>query len=316
MEIVDFQESDVFMKKISAVLAMTAATVLWGLAFSAQSKGMEHVSALLFVALRSIVGAAALAAVIMFADAVRYRKCSFWGDVQSWDARQKILSGGIFCGLIIAGASTFQQLGLLYVSAGKTGFLTALYIIMVPLLGILFRRKTNAVLYLAVLLALAGSYLLCGGIAAVKFGELCVLICAFLFAVHILVIDRYASSCDCLRLSCLQFAVAAAASAVISIILREPWITHHIVESLPFWIFCGIGSSAIAFTLQIAAQKYLHPVTAALIMSLESVFAVLGGWLFLNERLSGKEAAGCLVILLAVALAQIPVSDRKKSSIE
>ena len=302
------------MKKISAVLAMTAATVLWGVAFSAQSKGMNHVSALLFVALRSIVGAAALTVVIIFSDMVRYRKCSFWGNAQTGVERKKLLCGGIFCGLIIAAASTFQQLGLLFVSAGKTGFLTALYIIMVPLLGILFRRKTNALLYLAVILALLGSYWLCGGIASIKMGEVCVLICSLLFAVHILIIDCYAPHCDCVRLSCMQFTVASVVSAGISLILRESWILQHVTAAMPFWLFCGIGSSAIAFTLQIAAQKHLHPVTAALIMSLESVFAGLGGWLFLNEKLSNKELAGCLIILLAVALAQIPLPDHKNNS--
>lgn len=299
------------MKKICALSAMLFATVLWGFAFTAQSRGMDHVGALLFVMLRSIVGAVTLALVIMIFDFCKCRNFSFWGSAQTLQARRDLWLGGMFCGLIIAAASTFQQLGLLKVSAGKTGFLTALYILMVPLLGIFFKRRTSTVLWCAVLMALGGAYLLCGGIGKVGIGEVCVIICALLFAVHILVIDHYVARCDCVRLSCLQFAFAAAASAAASLAFREPWIFDEIIKSLPFWGFCGIGSSAIAFTLQMFAQKYLHPVTAALIMSLESVFAVLGGWLFLHEVLSVKEFAGCAVILLAVIFAQLPVKQKK-----
>ena len=299
------------MKKFYAVLAMLIATVLWGFAFSAQANGMKHVGALLFVALRSVVGVAALAGVIIVLDVIKYRKVSFWGNAETVQARKSLLYGGLFCGLIIGAASTFQQLGLLYVSAGKTGFLTALYIIMVPLLGIFFKRKTPLLLWVAVFAALSGAYLLCGGAGTVGKGEIFVLICALLFALHIMVIDHYAPHCDCVRLSCLQFAVAAAATALASLAFSEPWIWHDITASLPYWVFCGVGSSAIAFTLQMVAQKYLHPTVAALLMSLESVFAVLGGWLFLNEMLSLREAVGCGIILLAVILTQLP--ERKKT---
>ncbi len=299
------------MKKFYAVLAMLIATVLWGFAFSAQANGMKHVGALLFVALRSVVGVAALAGVIIVVELIKYRKVSFWGNAETVQARKSLLYGGLFCGLIIGAASTFQQLGLLYVSAGKTGFLTALYIIMVPLLGIFFKRKTPLLLWIAVFAALSGAYLLCGGAGTVGKGEIFVLICALLFALHIMVIDHYAPHCDCVRLSCLQFAVAAAATALASLAFSEPWIWHDITASLPYWVFCGVGSSAIAFTLQMVAQKYLHPTVAALLMSLESVFAVLGGWLFLNEMLSLREAVGCGIILLAVILTQLP--ERKKT---
>ena len=299
------------MKKFYAVLAMLVATVLWGFAFSAQANGMKHVGALLFVALRSVVGVAALAWVIIVVELLKYRKVSFWGNAETVQARKSLLYGGLFCGLIIGAASTFQQLGLLYVSAGKTGFLTALYIIMVPLLGIFFKRKTPLLLWVAVFAALSGAYLLCGGAGTVGKGEIFILICALLFALHIMVIDHYAPHCDCVRLSCLQFAVAAAATALASLAFAEPWVWYAVTASLPYWVFCGVGSSAIAFTLQMVAQKYLHPTTAALLMSLESVFGVLGGWLFLNEMLSLREAVGCGIILLAVILTQLP--ERKKT---
>ena len=294
------------MKKFYAVLAMLTATMLWGFAFSAQASGMKYVGPLLFVALRSIVGVAALAFTAMIFDLVRFRRVTLWGGAKSSCERKFLLSGGVFCGLLICAASTFQQLGLLHVSAGKTGFLTALYIMIVPLLGVFFKRKTPLILWGAILLALAGTYLLCGGISAIGIGELFVVICALLFALHIMVIDHYAPHCDCVRLSCIQFMAAAVAAAIVSLIFAEPWVWQEIAASWPFWVYCGIGSSAIAFTLQMVAQKYMHPATAALIMSLESVFGVLGGWLFLHEVLSLRELSGCAVILLAVIITQLP----------
>lgn len=288
---------------------MLIATVLWGFAFSAQACGMKHIGAMLFVSLRSIVGVLALSVTIMCFDLVRYKRLTFWGNAKSIQEKKFLLAGGVFCGSVICAASVFQQLGLLYVSAGKTGFLTALYIIMVPLLGWFFKRKTPVFMWFAVAAALLGTYLLCGGIGSVGWGEMFVIICALLFALHIMVIDHYAPHCDCVRLSCIQFAVAAVAALLASLIFGEAWQWQEITLSLPYWVYCGVGSSAIAFTLQMVSQKYLHPVAATLLMSLESVFGVLGGWLFLHEILSWRELAGCGIILAAVIIAQMP--DRK-----
>ena len=298
------------MKKLWGSAAMIAATVLWGLAFSAQSSGMKFVEPMLFTAVRSVTGVFALIIVIVLLDFIFLKKVSLWGTAKDKAAKKELLLGGFWCGLVIAAASICQQIGLKYTSAGKTGFLTALYIIIVPVLGIFLKRKTNPVLWGAVVLGLAGSYLLCGGVGAVGKGELFVILCALIYSVHILVIDRYAPVCDCVRLSCIQFAVASILASCASLVFGEPWIWQKIVDAAPFWLFCGIGSSAIAFTLQMVSQKYLHPVTATLLMSLESVFAVLGGWLFLNEKLSPSELSGCSIIFAAVLIAQIPV--RKK----
>jgi len=298
------------MKRIYGAAAMLTATVLWGLAFSAQSSGMTHIEPILFTALRSLLGAAVLMISAWGFDLLRCGKVSCWGEHCTPESRRRLLTGGIWCGLVIAAASSLQQYGLKYIPAGKTGFLTALYIVAVPLLGIFFKRRANWSLWLAVAIALTGSWLLCGGISSMGAGEWCVIACALIYSVHVMVIDRYAADCDCVRLSCIQFAVAALVTALGSLILREPWSCGGIVAAMPYWVFCGIGSSAIAFTLQMVAQKYLHPVSATLIMSLESVFAVLGGWLFLHEVLSGREMAGCAVILLAVILAQLPLGKK------
>ena len=300
------------MKKIWGVGGMLIATVLWGVAFSAQSRGMAYVDPMLFVMLRSRTGVAALFLVIAGVDL--YRKRGFTFRIWKGDpgAERVLLSGGSVCGIILAAASILQQYGLKYISAGKSGFLTALYIVIVPVLGLFLNRRTNPVLWLAVMLAMSGSYLLCGGVDQVGAGEYFVIGCAFVYSLHILAVDHYAAKCDCIRLSCIQFSVVTLFSALASLLMGDSWQLNKILDSLPFWIFCGVGSSAIAFTLQIAAQKYLHPVTASLLMSLESVFAVLGGWLFLQERLSARELAGCGIIFLGVILAQLPVAEREK----
>lgn len=292
------------MKKLWGSTAMIIATILWGVSFSAQSTGMRFVDPMLFTAFRSAVAVVALIVVIMIFDLVKFKRLTLWGDAATAEARKNLLMGGMWCGIVISAASIFQQFGLKYTSAGKTGFLTALYIVIVPVLGLFFKRKSSWILWLAVALALAGSWLLCGGIGSVGKGEIFVIICAFIYSIHIMVIDHYAARCDCVRLSTLQFAVATVLAATASPIAGEPWIAADIAATAPYWLFCGIGSSAIAFTLQMVSQKYLHPVTATLLMSLESVFAALGGWIFLNEVLSGRELAGCAIIFVAVIAAQ------------
>lgn len=299
------------MKKFWGSVAMLTATVLWGVAFSAQSRGMDYLGPMVFTALRSAVGVAALVFVVMVFDFFRFKRLTLWGEAMTSASRRELLAGGVWCGVVITAASICQQLGVKYTSAGKTGFLTALYIVIVPVLGIFLKKKTTVVLWLAVALALAGAYLLCGGIGTMNKGEWFVIACAFIYSLHILVIDRYAGKCDCIRLSGIQFAVATLLSLLSAWIFQEPYSKSAVLSSLPFWVFCGVGSSAVAFTLQMVAQKYLHPVTATLLMSLESVFAVLGGWLFLSEKLSPRELAGCGVIFVAVILSQLPVSRKK-----
>ena len=286
---------------------MVAVALLWGGAFSAQSAGLRHLPPLAFTATRLFVAALALTVVAALFAVVRR------GKVQSGagEARKPVLTGGCWCGIVLAAACVTQQASLRYISAGKCGFLASLYIVIVPLLGLCFGRRTTTILWAAVALALAGSYLLCGGVSGVGRGELLILACALLSAVYILIVDHYAPKCDCVHLSCIQFFVAAGAAAG-SALLCERWSLDGMIGAAPFLLYCALGSSALAFTLQIAAQKYLHPVTASLLMSLESVFAVLGGWLFLGEALPARELAGCGVIFAAVVLAQLPARPRKR----
>ena len=299
------------MKKLLGSAAMIIATILWGVAFSAQSSGMNYLDPMVFTALRSAVGVAALIVVIMLFDLFREKRLTIWGRAKSIAEKKELLTGGFWCGAVLFVASVLQQYGVKYTTAGKTGFLTALYIVIVPVLGIFLKRKTSWILWIAVVLAMGGAYLLCGGIDTINRGEWFVISCAFVYSLHILVIDRYASRCDCVRLSCIQFIVAMVFTACGALVLKEEWSCEAVVNSLPFWVFCGVGSSAIAFTLQMVSQKYLHPVTATLLMSLESVFAVLGGWIFLSEVLSPMELTGCGVIFIAVIISQIPLPEKR-----
>ncbi len=298
------------MKKIHGTFAMLAATILWGFAFSAQSSGMKFVGPMLFVMLRSMVGVAALSVVIVIFDIVSGQKLSFWGRAETFEERRFMLTGGVLCGTAISMASIFQQIGLQSVSAGKSGFLTALYILIVPIAGIFFKRRTNPVLWVAVVLAMIGTYFLTGGIGNIGRGELFLFLCSVMFSIHILTIDRFAPKCDCVRLSCLQFMTASVVAGCASLCFNEPWIADKITASLPFWVYCGVGSSAIAFTLQMMAQKVLHPTVASLLMSLESVFGIIGGWLFLHEVLTAREALGCAIIFAAILLTQLPARRR------
>ncbi len=302
------------MKKFCGSLAMLTATVLWGVAFSAQSAGMDHLGPWVFTTMRSVTGVLALLAVIMVFDLFREKQLTLWGNAKTPGERKFLLAGGCWCGLVLTAATVCQQTGLKYTTAGKTGFLTALYIVIVPVLGLFIKRKTRMNMWIGTVIAFGGAYLLCGSIGKINTGEWFVIACAVIYSLHILVIDHYAPKCDCVRLSCIQFTVVTILSTISSLIFREPWSCEAVTAALPFWIFCGIGSSAIAFTLQMVAQKYLHPVTATLLMSLESVFAVIGGWIFLHENLSTRELAGCAVIFAGVIVSQIPARQPENSA--
>lgn len=305
------------MKKVLAVFGLMIATLIWGSAFAAQRSAMQYVSPLVFTTLRAVAGVAALIVVVVMTDLFTLKKITFWGRAATFKERCQLLTGGLICGLAITPAMIFQQMGLRETSAGKSGFLTALYIVIVPVLGIFLKRRTSPVLWAAVMLALGGSFLLCyrPGEWSLSTGDTMVLICAFLFSCHILAVDHFVADCDGIRLSLLQFVTAAVIAGTLSVVHGGggEWCLELVTATAPYWLYCGIGSCAIAFTLQIVAQKYLHPVIASLLMSLESVFAVLAGWLFLHEKLSPMEITGSILLFAAVLAAQFPGGDSKKA---
>lgn len=301
-------------QQIGGILSLTIAAMIWGLAFAAQRQGAEFVSPLVFLAIRSWIGIAALFPVCLILDKANGRKPAFFGAAHTRKEIKWLLTGGLCCGAVVFLASILQQWGLEYSSAGKAGFLTALYIVIVPLLGLFFKRKVTWLLWLAVFMVVIGSYLLCAseGFGAMNLGDVLLFLCAFCYAAHIMVVDHFSKTTDCVRLSCLQFFATAVLSTLGAVIAGNSWDIASIQKAAAALLFCGIGSTGIAYTLQIVGQKYVHPVAASLLMCMESVFSVLGGWLFLNEKLTLPELFGCAIIFTAVLLAQIPLPSSKR----
>lgn len=292
------------------VLLLLLTAIIWGFAFCAQSKGMEHVGPFAFNCLRSLIGALFLIPCYHFLDRL---KPSYQLEAERKLSRKVLLVGGICCGIVFSVASCAQQIGIKYTTVGKAGFITATYILIVPLLGLFMGKKCNMYIWLGVGLAVIGLYLLCiTEKLTIQKGDLYVLACAFLFSLHILVIDYFSPKCESVRLSCIQFLVAG-------ILCSVPMLA---VEGLPSWssvlaakysiLYAGILSSGVAYTLQIIAQKDFNPTIASLIMSLESTFAVIGGWLILNQKLTLREFFGCALMFIAIVIAQIPSRPQTK----
>lgn len=303
-------------KRNSFLLVLAA--LIWGTAFVAQRKGGESIGAYSFNCIRSLIGAGVLVPVMLIFDKLKLTK----GKPKTKNDKKNLLVGGLCCGVILTFATNLQQLGLNYgTSAGKAGFLTACYIILVPILGIFLKKKCYWNVWIGVGLTVAGLYLLCmNGDLKFQKSDLFVLLCALVFAMHILVIDHFSPLVDGVRMSCIQFLVCGVLSIIPMIIkdmapltIRE-WVAP--LQTLDAWIpilYAGICSSGIAYTLQIIGQKDVNPTIASLLMSLESVFAVIAGALILNERLSTKEIIGCILIFIAITLAQIPIKQKTTS---
>ena len=282
------------MKKLnllaSGSLVLTA--VIWGLSYSAQAEAMKSMSPLFFVFLRYLIGSVVLLPVILF------RKKS---------ACKNLIPGGIACGVCLAGGEILQQFGLLYTSAGKAGFLTALYVIMIPVIGIFIKRRSSWKIWCASILSIAGSWLLCADGSMKSFGNLgdiLMVLCALFFAFQFIAIARFAPEADALQLSAVQFLTVAAVSGVAALFAGETCSLNGIAATAGPLLFCGAIAIGFACTVQVAAQKYVHPATSSIILSTASVFAVLWGWLLLDEKYSLQNLIGCAIIFAAVILVQ------------
>ena len=281
----------------SLLLLLTA--VIWGVAFVAQSAGMDHVGPYTFNCARSLLGGLVLLPVL----AARRR-----GETRSLSRRERrtLLAGGAMCGVALFMASSLQQIGIQYTSVGKAGFITACYIVLVPLLGLLLGKRCSLSVAAAVGMALVGLYLLCvTETLSVGLGDLLMLGCALMFSVHILVIDFFAPRADGVALSCIQFFVCALLSAVPALALERPSLAGLAAAWAPV-LYAGVLSSGVGYTLQMVGQRGMNPTVASLILSLESCVSVLAGWLLAGERLTGRELAGCAVMFAAIVLAQLP----------
>ena len=292
--------------KLRGSLALLLATVIWGSAFIAQSVGMDYIGPFTFQTMRSVLAVPFLIVVIFLIERNPRKTIEKWLQPELWKA-------GLPCGIALFIAAGLQQMGIVHTTAGKAGFITAMYIVLVPILGIFLRKKPPFTAWISVVLAVIGLYLLsCVGVTQVNIGDLYLLGCALGYAVQITLVDQLGCAVDGLRLNCVQSLFCGMFSGAVMLITEEPVLGNILACWVPL-VYAGIFSLGIAFSLQIIGQKHLEPTPAALIMSLESVFAVLFGWLILHERLSTAELWGCALVFGAVILSQIP--EKKKTQI-
>ena len=284
--------------KNNILLVLTA--LIWGCAFVAQSVGMDYVGPFTFNMARFLIGAIVLLPVIWFMD--RQRKTG----AEKGAGQKTLIVGGICCGIALAVASTLQQWGILFTTVGKAGFITAMYIVIVPLLGIFIGKKVRPLIIGCVAIAVVGFYFLCMTESLrLGLGDFLVLLCAIAFSIHILVIDHFSPKVDGVKMSAIQFLTAAIISAVPTLLWEQPVFTEILQAWQPV-LYAGVMSCGVAYTLQIIAQKNADPTVASLLLSLESVFSVLAGWVLLGQGLSLKELFGCVLIFCAIILAQLP----------
>ena len=284
--------------KNNVLLVLTA--LIWGCAFVAQSVGMDYVGPFTFNMARFLIGAIVLLPVIWFMD--RQRKTG----AEKGAGQKTLIIGGICCGTALAVASTLQQWGILFTTVGKAGFITAMYIVIVPLLGVFIGKKVRPLIIGCVAIAVVGFYFLCMTESLrLGLGDFLVLLCAIAFSIHILVIDHFSPKVDGVKMSAIQFLTAAIISAVPTLLWEQPVLTEILQAWQPV-LYAGVMSCGVAYTLQIIAQKNADPTVASLLLSLESVFSVLAGWVLLGQGLSLKELFGCVLIFCAIILAQLP----------
>ena len=291
--------------KNSLLLLLTA--TIWGVAFVAQSVGMDYVGGFTFNMARSLIGSAVLLPVIWFMGRNSSKKAE---EAQGSSSRKDLLWGGLACGILMCLASNFQQFGIKYTTVGKAGFITACYIVLVPILGLFLKKKCSPFIWLAVAMSVAGLYLLCitDGFSIGK-GDILVLICAVLFSFFFLVIDYYSPKVDGVKLSCIQFLVCGILSGIPALIFEKPEMCAVLTAWQPI-LYAGVMSCGVAYTLQIIGQKNMNPTVASLILSLESCISVLAGWVILGQQLSAREIAGCVIMFVAIILAQLPQKEK------
>lgn len=294
-------------RKVRGSIMLFTTAFIWGSSFVAQKVGMDFIGPFTYNGLRFLVGALVLVPVILAMDGIKKKKKDSVTDAAALkEQRKTLLIGGLSCGAVLFIASSLQQHGLMFVSAGMVGFITALYIVLVPILGLFIGRKVRKILWLSVALATVGLYLLCitTGFTVGK-GDLLVIACAFGFAVHILVIDYFSPKTDGIKLSCLQFFLAGLFSVPCMAIFETVDWANVLICWFPI-LYTGVMSCGVAYTLQVIGQKDVEPAVASLILSLESVFAVIAGIILLHEQVSGREVLGCIIMFAAIILAQLP----------
>lgn len=293
-------------RNVKSPLLLLLTAIVWGGGFVAQSVGMDYVGPFTFSCVRNIVGGLVLLPVIWFLNRGQEEKRKQPAPEERAKFRRSLLLGGICCGVCLCVAGNLQQIGIRYTTVGKAGFITAMYIIIVPVLGIFMRRRAGIRIWISVALAVIGLYLLCMTESLVlSKGDTYVLLCALAFSIHILVIDHFSPLVDGVKMSCVQFLVAGICSGIVMFLFEKPELPR-ILGAWQSILYAGVVSSGIGYTLQIVGQKGMNPTVASLILSLESVVSALAGWLILGQSLSVRELSGCVVMFAAIILAQLP----------
>ena len=301
----------------NSLLLLLTATV-WGMGFVAQSVGMEYVGVFTFTSVRSFIAGIVLIPCIWFLNKINKKEKAETELEDGQSTSQKtLLLGGICCGVLLAIASSLQQIGVQYTTVGKAGFITAFYIIIVPILGIFMKKRCAPTVWIGVVFALAGLYCLCitegaigGSGALIQKGDFYVFLCALAFSFHILCIDYFSEKTDGVKMACIQFFVCGIITAVPMFLLEQPSLQALLIAWKPV-LYAGAVSSGVGYTLQIVGQKGMNPTVASLILSLESVVSVIGGLVILGQMLSRRELIGCVLMFVAIILAQLP--ERKKA---
>ena len=301
-------------KKLKSTMFLMLTAIIWGTAFVAQREGMSSIGPFMYSALRMYLGSLTLLPIILYYDNKNRRLLSS-GSLPKADSLVEghpsdLRKGGILCGIIIFFAANFQQVGLVSVSAGKTAFITTLYILLVPVIGLFLKQKLNRNIWLGVLLGTVGLYFLCITEAfTIAFGDLIVLIGALFWAFHILCVDHYAPRVMVSKLIAIQFLVAGTMSLAVALFTEE-MIFSGMLEAMPTIAYTGIMSSGLAFTFQGLGQKDANPTTASIILSTEALFGAIAGYLFLQEIFTQREFIGCVLMFGAVIISQLPVKHK------
>lgn len=305
------------MKQIKNSMILLLTATIWGVAFVAQSAGMEYVGGFTFNCIRSLIGGVVLIPCIFL---LRKWRAKEQGTLPSmgestarmsfWERNRTLVWGGVSCGVVLCVASNLQQQGIQYTSVGKAGFITALYIVLVPVISVFMHRKVGKLVWIGMLFAVAGLYFLCiNETLTINRGDLLVLACAAVFAIHILVIDYFAPKVDCVAMSCIQFFTCGIFSGIPMFMFETVNLEMLIGAAGPI-LYAGVLSCGVAYTLQIIGQKNMNPTVASMILSLESVISVLAGLFLLEQRLAPREILGCVLMFVAVILSQVPQKER------
>ena len=291
-------------RELAGIAILLAAALIWGAAFTAQSIGAEHVPAFTFLAARSWIGAAVLLPLLRLTDR---RKKGAEGEPGSSATGRECLAAGAVCGFFLFAASAAQQIGIAYTTTAKSGFLTAMYVVIVPVIYTVIRRKSSLKIWISVLLAVTGLYLLCMTESlALGRGDLYTLLCALLYSFQIICVSRFAKKIGAIRLTLLQFLFEAVFATVLSVLAEHPTKEGLMMAAWAI-LYTGVMSSGAGYTLQTIGQTRVNPAAASLAMSMESVFSAIVGWIILGQSLSGREILGCAVMFSAIVLAELPV---------